>query len=154
MTTFSIVKEQHINADLDTVWDFFSNPANLAIITPPDMDFVTTSTQLTDHIYTGQIITYMVTPMWGVRLSWMTEITHVHDKKLFVDEQRKGPYKLWHHQHHFEATENGVLMTDIVHYALPFSIFGLLAHALFVKRRIKDIFDYRYKKVESLFNKK
>jgi ligand-binding SRPBCC domain-containing protein len=81
----------------------------------------------------------------------MTEITHVEDKKYFVDEQRFGPYSLWHHQHHFRQTEAGVEMTDIVHYKIPFGKLGDLAHALFVKKQLKAIFDYRYEVVEKLF---
>ncbi len=84
----------------------------------------------------------------------MTEISQVQDKTLFVDEQRKGPYKLWHHQHHFKQTDSGTLMTDIVHYSLPLSVLGVVAHSLFVRRMLEDIFDYRYKKTEELFNKK
>jgi ligand-binding SRPBCC domain-containing protein len=92
--------------------------------------------------------------MQGIRMKWMTEITHVQDNTLFVDEQRIGPYKLWHHQHHFKAMNDRVLMTDIVHYSLPFSFMGSFAHTLFVEKKLKDIFDYRHEKIEALFNKK
>lgn len=84
----------------------------------------------------------------------MTEISQVQNNVLFVDEQRKGPYKLWHHQHHFEQTDNGTLMTDIVHYRLPLSFLGTIAHSLFVRKMLGEIFDYRHQKVEELFNKK
>lgn len=151
---YHIRRQQHINADIDTVWDFFSNPENLATLTPKELNFITTSQQEGDHIYPGQVITYTITPLFGIKLSWMTEISQVQDKTMFVDEQRKGPYKLWHHQHHFKQTDNGTLMTDIVHYSLPLSILGVIAHTLFVRKMLEDIFDYRHQKTEELFNKK
>lgn len=154
MNLFKIVRRQQLSASLEDVWAFFSNPANLAAITPPELGFVTTSQQVKPHIYPGQVITYTITPFAGIKMNWMTEITHVDGHHLFVDEQRKGPYKLWHHQHHFEPNDNGVLMTDIVHYSLPLGPLGLLAHAWFVKKQLNHIFDYRFQKTEMLFNKK
>lgn len=102
-------------------------------------------------MYAGQIIEYKVSPVMNIPLYWMTEITHVSDKKFFVDEQRFGPYSLWHHQHHFREVEGGVEMTDIVHYKLPMGWLGDLAHMLFVKKQLQQIFDYRYTAVEKLF---
>lgn len=142
---------QRIPIDIDTAWNFFSQPANLAKITPDNLGFDIISKHHGDTMYAGQIIEYKVKPMLNIPLYWMTEITHVVDKKFFVDEQRFGPYKLWHHQHHFKAISGGVEMTDIVHYALPLGILGKIAHSLFVKKQLNEIFDYRYKKVEELF---
>lgn len=142
---------QRIPIDIDTAWNFFSQPANLAKITPDNLGFDIISKHHGDTMYAGQIIEYKVKPMLNIPLYWMTEITHVADKKFFVDEQRFGPYKLWHHQHHFKTISGGVEMTDIVHYALPLGILGKIAHSLFVKKQLNDIFDYRYKKVEELF---
>ena len=88
----------------------------------------------------------------GIPIYWMTEITQVEDKKFFIDEQRFGPYSLWHHQHHFREVEGGVEMTDIVHYKLPLGFLGDIAHALFVKKQLKGIFDYRFKIVEEMFH--
>lgn len=153
MSFYSIKTEQYIKASVEEVWAFFSNPANLAELTPREMNFVTT-TSPEDHIYAGQIITYTITPILGIKMKWMTEITHVQDKILFVDEQREGPYRLWHHQHHFIPYGEGVLMKDIVHYSLPFSFLGKLAHGLFVRKQLEDIFEYRRKKTDELFNKK
>ena len=102
-------------------------------------------------MYTGQIIEYTVKPVLGIPLYWMTEITHVVDKQFFVDEQRFGPYTMWHHQHHFKAVDGGVEMTDIVHYKLPFWFLGDIANTLFVKKQLQGIFDFRWKKVEDLF---
>lgn len=142
---------QRIPIDIDTAWNFFSQPANLAKITPDNLGFDIISKHHGHTMYAGQIIEYKVKPMLNIPLYWMTEITHVADKKFFVDEQRFGPYKLWHHQHHFKAISGGVEMTDIVHYALPLGILGKIAHSLFVKKQLNEIFDYRYKKVEELF---
>lgn len=148
---YSIKTIQQIPIDIDTAWNFFSQPANLAKITPDNLGFDIISQHHGDTIYAGQIIEYKVKPVLNIPLYWMTEITHVSDKKFFVDEQRFGPYKLWHHQHHFKEIDGGVEMTDIVHYALPLGILGEIAHSLFVKKQLNDIFDYRYKKVEELF---
>jgi ligand-binding SRPBCC domain-containing protein len=138
---------------LAQAWDFFSSPANLQTITPPYMGFTIISQHHGDKMYPGQIIEYKVKPLLGIPLYWMTEITHVQEERFFVDEQRFGPYSLWHHQHHFKAIEGGVEMTDIVHYKLPLWWLGDLANALFVKKQLAGIFEYRKKKVEEMFGK-
>lgn len=102
-------------------------------------------------MYPGMIITYKVSPLWGIKMNWMTEITHVKEKEYFVDEQRFGPYALWHHQHHFKAVEGGVLMTDILNYAIPYGFIGRIAHHWFVKKKIREVFDYRVKAIEEIF---
>ena len=104
-------------------------------------------------MYAGQVIEYKVSPVLGIPLYWMTEITHVEDRKFFVDEQRFGPYSLWHHQHHFREVGADVEMTDIVHYKLPGWLLGDMAHGLFVQKQLREIFDYRYRKVEEIFGK-
>lgn len=148
---YSIKKVQTIPVTLDQAWDFFSNPANLQTITPDNMGFRVISKHQGDKMYPGQVIEYKVSPLLGIPLYWMTEITHVEDRKFFVDEQRFGPYRLWHHQHHFRETVQGVEMTDIVHYKLPLWFLGDIAHALFVKKRLEEIFEYRYRKVNEIF---
>ena len=148
---YSFKTVQKIPLSLDKAWNFFSNPANLANITPDGMGFKTISKFHSDTMYAGQVIEYKVSPVLGIPLYWMTEITHVDDKKYFVDEQRFGPYNMWHHQHHFKNIEGGVEMTDIVHYKLPLWLLGDIANTLFVKKQLNNIFDYRFKKVEELF---
>lgn len=106
-----------------------------------------------ENMYPGQIITYTLTPLFGIRVKWMTEITHVVPGHYFIDEQRFGPYKLWHHRHTFTATPNGTDMHDEVNYVLPFGFLGAIAHSLFVKKRIEAIFTYRTKVIEDLFGK-
>jgi ligand-binding SRPBCC domain-containing protein len=150
---YSFKKVQRIPVSPDKIWDFFSNPANLDTITPDGMGFKTISKFHGDIIYAGQVIEYKLSPVLGIPLYWMTEITHVEDKKYFVDEQRFGPYSMWHHQHHFKVIDGGVEMTDIVHYKLPFWFLGDIANTLFVQKKLKQIFDYRFKKVEELFGK-
>jgi ligand-binding SRPBCC domain-containing protein len=148
---YSIKTIQNIPVPLDTAWDFFSSPANLEEITPVDINFNIISQYHGNKMYAGQVIEYKLKPLLGIPLYWMTEITHLADKSFFVDEQRFGPYRLWHHQHHFKAIAGGVEMTDIVHYKLPFWFLGDMAHRLFLKRRLKNIFDYRYKVIEQKF---
>ena len=150
--TYSIKTVQLLKTDLDTAWQFFSDPANLSRITPSDLGFNIISKHHGNKMYAGQVIEYKVRPILGIPLYWMTEITHVEDRKYFVDEQRFGPYSLWHHQHHFRQVEGGVEMTDIVHYRIPFWILGDMAHVLFVKKQLQKIFDFRFKAAEELFN--
>ena len=148
---YSLKTVQKIPISLEKAWDFFSSPANLQELTPAKLGFKIISKHHGQTMYAGQVIEYKVSPLLGIPLYWMTEITHVEDKKYFVDEQRYGPYSMWHHQHHFKAVEGGVEMTDIVHYKLPLWFFGDIANTLLVKNQLKGIFDYRFKKVEDLF---
>jgi ligand-binding SRPBCC domain-containing protein len=152
MSTIHTVKSfQKIPASLERTWAFFSNPNNLLAITPPFLNLKVTNEPFGNEAYAGQIITYIVKPLLGVPIHWMTEITHIEPLKLFVDEQRRGPYKLWHHQHHFKTIENGVAMTDIVHYRLPLGLLGNIANAVTVKKKLRQIFLYRYQKINELF---
>ncbi len=144
---------QHINASLEECWAFFSSPANLQKITPKTMGFEITDFD-NQSMYAGQIIQYKISPLLGLKLNWVTEITKVKDKAYFIDEQRFGPYSFWHHKHFFEATANGVKMTDVVHYALPLGFLGRIMNALLVKKKLEEIFDYRFVKVNQLFNSK
>ena len=148
---YQLKKTQILPCSLEEAWAFFSNPHNLAKITPPSLNFKVLSTDQKETMYAGQVIEYKVHPVLGIPLYWMTEITHVDQHKYFVDEQRFGPYSLWHHQHHFKETPAGTEMTDIVHYKLPFWFLGDIAHAWFVKKKVREIFDFRYKVVENLF---
>jgi ligand-binding SRPBCC domain-containing protein len=148
---YTLKKEQFLPITLEKAWDFFSSPVNLKKITPDYMGFQITSDLGDGKMYPGQIITYVVTPVLGIPISWATEITHVVDKKYFVDEQRFGPYSFWHHQHWFEAVEGGVKMVDIVNYALPLGFLGRMANTFFVKAKLNEIFGYREKVVGDLF---
>ncbi len=139
---YTLEVKQILNISLAEAWDFFSSPGNLAKITPQHMDFIITS-GTPAKMHPGQIISYKVAPFPKFKTNWVTEITHVSEGRFFVDEQRFGPYRMWHHEHHFEIQEKGVLMTDRVSYKLPFGIFGRIAHALFVKEQLKQIFSYR-----------
>ena len=150
---YSIKTVQLLNVSMEEAWAFFSDPKNLQKITPKSLGFEIVSKHHGHKMYAGQIIEYTVKPILGIPLYWMTEITHVEENKYFVDEQRFGPYTMWHHQHHFKAVSNGVEMTDIVHYKLPLGILGDFAHRLFVKKQLKSIFDYRFKVAEDIWGK-
>lgn len=137
---------------LARAWDFFSSPLNLIKITPPEMNLVVTSGYTDDSkVYPGLLITYRITPVLGIKLNWVTEISHVKDEEYFIDEQRFGPYALWHHQHHFREIKGGVHMTDILTYAVPYGFIGRIANALFVERKIKRVFAYRQQQIEKMF---
>ncbi len=148
---YQFTQTQKIPASLDAVWDFISNPDNLKEITPDYMGFVVTSNSSSKKMYAGMIITYIVKPILGIPMKWMTEITQVKPQEYFVDEQRYGPYKMWHHQHKIEATEGGVLMTDIVTYIPPMGFIGGIANTLFIKNQLKNIFAYRNIALEKKF---
>ncbi len=152
MKTYKRAFSQVVRADLDQVWSFFSRPENLNELTPPDMDFEIMTDLDGVEMYPGMMIAYKVSPFKGIKMDWLTEITQVRDKEFFIDEQRNGPYRMWHHQHHFKQTAEGVKMTDILHYTLPLGILGRLANSILVAKRIDDIFTYRNKAVERLFN--
>lgn len=153
MSVHSFQTVQVIPVSLTEAWSFFSDPANLQAITPGGMGFQIISKFQGSKMYPGQIIEYKVRPVLNIPMYWMTEITHVHDGKFFVDEQRFGPYSLWHHQHHFREVPGGVEMTDIVHYKIPLGFLGDIANSLFVEQKLKSIFDFRFRKVEELFGK-
>jgi ligand-binding SRPBCC domain-containing protein len=151
MAFYQLHTTQKLPATIQEVWDFISSPANLKEITPPHMGFIVTSNTGSQKMYPGMIITYKVSPLLGIKLDWMTEITHVRDFEYFVDEQRIGPYSIWHHQHKIEPIEDGVLMTDIVTYEPPFGILGAIANTLIIKSQLKQIFDYRTIALEKRF---
>lgn len=148
---YTLSKEQVINCTLDEAWEFFSSPRNLKEITPDYLGFEITSPDLADKMYEGQIISYKVSPLLGIKMNWMTEITHVEHKKYFVDNQRFGPYTMWHHQHWFEEVPNGVKMKDIITYVMPLGPLGQIAHSLFVRKKLEGIFEYRTVVTDRLF---
>ena len=150
---YSFQTVQTIPVSLDVAWDFFSNPANLQAITPTNLGFKIISKYHGSVMYPGQVVEYTVKPLLGIPIYWMTEITHVEDKKYFVDEQRFGPYSLWHHQHHLKQVQGGVEMTDIVHYKVPFGFLGGIANSILVEKKLKEIFDFRFMVVEKRFEK-
>ncbi len=152
MSFYQFYREQEVHTSLDEIWNFISSPKNLKEITPDYMGFDITSKNLPEKMYEGMIISYKVTPLLGIKTTWVTEITHIKEKSFFVDEQRVGPYSLWHHQHHIEPSKNGVLMKDIVSYEPPFGIFGALANSLFIKKKLNEIFDYRKKVLENKYS--
>lgn len=139
-----------IPVPIEKAWEFFSSPANLSVITPPEMGFFIT-TPPAKEMYEGMIITYKVTPVARIRMNWVTEITRIKPMDFFVDEQRLGPYKIWHHEHHFRKVEGGVEMRDILFYHVGWGVFGKIADALFVKRRVMEIFSFREQKIRRLF---
>jgi ligand-binding SRPBCC domain-containing protein len=148
MFTFSRIQQFPVASD--TVWAFISDPKNLAAITPPDMGFKTHSGD-ERKMHAGQIIHYSVKPLFGIPVEWVTEITHLEPGKFFVDEQRHGPYKFWHHKHFVREIPGGCEMEDLVHYKLPMGFLGKLVHPLLVEPQLEKIFEFRQKKLAELF---
>lgn len=142
MQLFRIRQRQRLPISIGEAWAFFSDPRNLELITPPSLGLRVTS-ELPERIYPGAIITYEIRPLLGIRMKWVTEITHLAEGRLFIDEQRFGPYRFWHHQHHFGEIGGGVEVRDLVHYALPGGPFGKLSNKVLVSRQLKEIFDFR-----------
>jgi ligand-binding SRPBCC domain-containing protein len=145
---------QILPISLPVAWEFFSDPKNLKKITPPYMGFDITSELPEGKMYQGMIITYKVSPFLGIPVDWVTEITHVQEPAFFVDNQKSGPFKYWHHQHIFKEIEGGVEMTDIVNYAAPVPVIGTWLEKLMIERRVNEIFDYRFKVLEKRFAEK
>lgn len=153
MAFYQFYKEQIVPASSAEVWDFISSPANLKKITPPEMGFDITTSHVSEKMYAGMIISYKVKPLPGFQTNWVTEITQVVDGKYFVDEQRVGPYRIWHHQHILEDHPKGVLMKDLITYAPPFGFLGAIANSILIKRQLNKIFDFRKQALEELFGK-
>ncbi len=150
MKIYTLHSKQKLPISIEAAWDYFSDPKNLENITPKSMQFKTLSGD-DRKMFPGQIIQYIVTPILGIPMKWVTEITHVENGKYFVDEQRFGPYALWHHKHFFTEIEGGVEMEDIVDYKLPMGILGQLVHPFLVKPKLNEIFEFRKKKLIELF---
>lgn len=150
MKLYTLHAKQSLPVSIDVAWSFFSDPKNLNTITPNSMKFETLSGN-DKKMFTGQIIHYKITPFPFINLQWVTEITHMDDKKIFVDEQRFGPYSFWHHKHFFTEINGGVLMEDLVHYKVPFGILGQLFHPIIVKPKLEEIFAFRKQKLTELF---
>lgn len=146
-----LYQTQFIRCSIEEAWSFFSDPKNLNEITPDDMSFEIIGTP-PSKMYAGLMIQYRVKPLLNIPMQWLTEITQVQEPDFFIDEQRVGPYSLWHHEHHFKAVEGGVEMKDIIHYKIPFAPFSNIIIPL-VKKKLEHIFNYRTLKVDSIFNK-
>lgn len=152
MKSYHLTFKQKLPIPIKETWDFFSSPMNLARITPKEMSFrVISDINHLGEMYPGMIITYKISPLAGINLDWMTEITQIRKEEYFIDEQRFGPYKFWHHQHHFKAIEGGTEMTDILTYGLPMGIMGRIANKIFVADKLQQIFNFRKERVIELF---
>ncbi len=149
---YQIKRTQIIPLDLATFWDFFMKADTLLVITPKHMG-MEMRTQVPESMYEGLMIEYRMRPLFGIPLNWIAEIKTVKEQALFIDEQRKGPFKIWHHEHHFRAVEGGVEMTDLLTYALPLGFLGRMSHGLLVKPRLEALFDHRYQVLEQIFGK-
>jgi ligand-binding SRPBCC domain-containing protein len=153
MAIYTLHFQQKIPVTIPVIWDFISSPKNLKIITPPHMGFDIITKNLPEKMYPGIIISYYVKPIMGFKMLWVSEITQVKNQEYFVDEQRIGPYRLWHHQHHIQPIQGGILMSDIVNYSPPFGLAGKIANKIFINRQLGEIFEFRTKKLEELFGK-
>jgi ligand-binding SRPBCC domain-containing protein len=153
MPVYTYRNTQKIPSTVEKVWDFISSPRNLKLITPEYMGFDVISKELPEKMYAGMMISYLVSPVLGIKTLWVTEITHVNELSYFVDEQRVGPYKMWHHQHLIQPIENGVLMTDIVDYQPPLGFVGAIANHVVIRHKLEEIFSFRTGKLVEYFGK-
>ena len=145
-----LIREQIVPAPRQKVWDYFCDPQNLDVITPPDMNFEILQ-GADSKMYPGQLIEYRVEFVRGIRSRWLTEIAHVRAGEYFVDEQRVGPYRFWYHEHGFQETPAGTRMTDRVTYVVPFGVLGDLVNTFWIGKRLNHIFDFRRRKIVELF---
>ena len=150
MKIYRLHTKQKLPISQKKAWNFLSNPINLKLITPDYMGFKILNAT-TEKMYAGQIIQYMVYPLMNIATKWVTEITHVDEGNYFVDEQRFGPYSLWHHKHFIKPIKNGVEMIDIIDYKLPFGFLGQIFHPIIVAPKLKEIFEYRKQALIKLF---
>jgi len=150
MKIYTLKSKQQLPISIDVAWEFLSDPRNLKVITPQHMGFFIES-GADRAMFPGQIIQYLITPMFGIKTRWVTEITHVIDKQYFVDEQRFGPYSFWHHKHFIKEIPGGVEMEDIIDYKIPFGLLGQLMHPIIVQPKLNQIFEYRRNKLIELF---
>lgn len=150
MKIYRLQTKQNLPITIEKAWDFLSSPKNLKLITPDYMGFNIIS-GAEKSMFPGQIIQYIVTPLFGIKTKWVTEITHMKHEEYFVDEQRFGPYALWHHKHFIKEIDGGVEMEDIIDYKLPFGLIGQIFHPIIVEPKLKEIFDYRQNKLIKLF---
>lgn len=152
MKIHTLSRSQIVTATIGECWDFFSDPSNLAKITPPSLDFRVLS-DVPEKIYAGLVIRYRVKPLFGISATWLTEITHVSEPNYFSDEQRVGPYRMWHHEHFFtQLDDSHVEIRDLVHYIMPFGFIGSIVHWLIVKNEVARIFNHREKVVAAMFD--
>jgi len=152
MKIYQLKRTQVLDLNPSEAWAFFSSPVNLMRITPESMGLKILHQSGSEKMYAGQIIQYHIRLFPLITLQWVTEITHVSEPHFFVDEQRVGPYALWHHQHHFNVVPGGIEVTDELTYALPLGILGRFAHWVFVEQKLKAIFDFRFSILEARFN--
>lgn len=147
---YILKRDQHVNTQLEIIWDFLKNPHNLNIITPPDLHFSIIS-DVPETMYNGLIIEYSIRiPVIG-RQRWVTEIKHIEEMRSFVDEQRIGPYRFWYHHHQLVAEESGVRSRDTVYYQPPFGKAGSMINSLFIRKTLDRIFDYRQRRIAEIF---
>ena len=151
MAIYNVTEKQFIPSTVEEVWSFISSPANLKLITPDYLGFEILTPEIPEQMYPGLIIAYKVSPVFGIKLTWVTEIKHLKEGEYFVDEQLVGPYKLWHHQHLITSVPGGVMMTDIVYYQPPFGILGRIANRFAIRRQLRAIFDFRRKRIVEIF---
>lgn len=148
---YQLKKIQNIPISLVEAWDFFSQPDNLGKITPPYMNFKILSRSDAGEMYPGMIITYRLSPLFNFTVKWATEITQIKEHRYFIDNQIQGPYKIWHHEHHFKEINNGTEMRDVLFYDVPFGFIGQILHKIFIQKRVQEIFDFRETKIKELF---
>ena len=148
---YKLVAEQYLPIDSDEAWKFFSSPGNLSKITPPEMGFKILTQLKDEKIYEGMKIGYIVKPIFGIPVKWVTRIGRTESGKYFTDIQIRGPYKVWEHTHTFTSRDNGINMRDEVVYELPFGILGRLMHRLFIRKKLNYIFEYRRSVLNKMF---
>lgn len=147
---YKLHRTQKVPISLQEAWDFLKSPKNLEKMTPKEMGFkIIDGADRPTHA--GQLISYEVTPLFGLKTKWISKITHMENLKYFTDEQLYGPYAMWHHTHFIKEVKGGVVMEDLIHYKLPFGFLGRLAHPILVKPQLEKIFEFRRNKLIQLF---
>lgn len=152
MKMYRLRNTQKLPISLDEAWEFLSNPNQLENITTDELSFQKLH-NTPDKMYEGMLMQLRLKPFLKIQLDWLTEITHIKEKEYFIDEQRLGPFRFWHHEHRVLPIEGGVEIQDTVHYVMPFSILGRFVHWLFLRKQLENIFNFREEAIEKVFSR-
>ena len=148
---YTFQHHQELCLSIEQCWEFFSNPANLKVLTPPSLRMDIEEKDNSPKIYPGMILSHTIRPFLNIPLQWISEITHILPFQYFIDEQLYGPYKFWHHEHRFRPSTKGVEVSDTIHYMMPYGYLGQAAHRLGIKQKIEEAFVFRKNTLEELF---
>ena len=142
MKIYQLFRRQVLKLTLQEAWDFFSSPYNLNTITP-DFFHVTVTSKVPEKIYAGLMISYRMKAVFGIPMAWLSEVSHCEEPKRFVYQQRIGPFKFWSHEVCLTEQDQGIILEDIMFYAMPLGWLGEFINSVLIANKLEQIFDTR-----------